>query len=212
MNHFTIANHFIFRFCLFVQKTALERDLQIVDYIWILMEMEFLLWIIPPSKLIVSPFLGRLRIGIHIRLLASSTLQSRWENPENQCIIHTQLWMSRALFDCQAWNLNVHQLGFQWIELVAPWFAFRVQVAAVTVYLVCGLFSASYVINFVITTSLLATDFWIVKNVSGRLMVGLRWWNEVNEVGASTWKFESLDQQVSHLVSSISLTRQPILE
>ncbi len=26
---------------------------------------------------------------------------------------------------------------------------------------------------------LLAFDFWTVKNVSGRLLVGLRWWNEV---------------------------------
>eukprot|EP01050_Picozoa_sp_SAG11_P010429 SAG11_NODE_1041_length_6056_cov_5.902468_6_plen_102_part_00 len=29
---------------------------------------------------------------------------------------------------------------------------------------------------------LLAMDFWTVKNVSGRLLVGLRWWNEIMEV------------------------------
>ncbi len=33
-----------------------------------------------------------------------------------------------------------------------------------------------------------------VKNVSGRLMVGLRWWNEVSESGGSDWKFESLEE------------------
>lgn len=33
-----------------------------------------------------------------------------------------------------------------------------------------------------------------VKNVSGRLMVGLRWWNEVSEMGGSDWKFESLEE------------------
>jgi hypothetical protein len=33
-----------------------------------------------------------------------------------------------------------------------------------------------------------------VKNVSGRLLVGLRWWNEVSESGGSDWKFESLEQ------------------
>jgi hypothetical protein len=33
-----------------------------------------------------------------------------------------------------------------------------------------------------------------VKNVSGRLMVGLRWWNEVSETGGSDWKFESLQE------------------
>lgn len=73
------------------------------------------------------------------------------------------------------------------------------QVAAILTYLVCGLFSASYVINFVITIAMLAIDFWTVKNVTGRLLVGLRWWNDVDERGASTWKFESLDQQVFSL-------------
>lgn len=33
-----------------------------------------------------------------------------------------------------------------------------------------------------------------VKNVSGRLMVGLRWWNEVSENGGNEWKFESLQE------------------
>lgn len=33
-----------------------------------------------------------------------------------------------------------------------------------------------------------------VKNVSGRLMVGLRWWNEVSESGGNDWKFESLQE------------------
>lgn len=28
--------------------------------------------------------------------------------------------------------------------------------------------------------------------MSGRLMVGLRWWNEVSETGGNEWKFETL--------------------
>ena len=36
-----------------------------------------------------------------------------------------------------------------------------------------------------------------VKNVSGRFLVGLRWWHEVNEDGSSQWKFESLSEEVS---------------
>ena len=32
-----------------------------------------------------------------------------------------------------------------------------------------------------------------VKNVSGRLLVGLRWWNNVKEDGTNEWIFESLD-------------------
>ena len=38
---------------------------------------------------------------------------------------------------------------------------------------------------------LLAADFWTVKNITGRLMVGLRWWNKVNEDGTTEWVFES---------------------
>lgn len=32
--------------------------------------------------------------------------------------------------------------------------------------------------------------------MSGRILVGLRWWNEIDEAGESVWKFECLDQQV----------------
>ena len=30
--------------------------------------------------------------------------------------------------------------------------------------------------------------------MSGRLLVGLRWWNEVSESGGNEWKFESLQE------------------
>ncbi|EER05142.1 conserved hypothetical protein [Perkinsus marinus ATCC 50983] len=58
----------------------------------------------------------------------------------------------------------------------------------------------SYIITFVCTTICLALDFWTVKNVTGRLLVGLRWWNEYSspkdgegsgDVDKSTWVFES---------------------
>ena len=31
------------------------------------------------------------------------------------------------------------------------------------------------------------------KNVAGRLLVGLRWWNEVTDEG-SNWRFETLEE------------------
>lgn len=34
-----------------------------------------------------------------------------------------------------------------------------------------------------------------VKNVTGRLLVGLRWWNEIDSAGVSHWKFESFEEQ-----------------
>lgn len=36
-----------------------------------------------------------------------------------------------------------------------------------------------------------AIDFWVVKNVTGRLLVGLRWWSEIQEDGSEKWIFES---------------------
>ena len=39
---------------------------------------------------------------------------------------------------------------------------------------------------------LLAADFWVVKNITGRLLVGLRWWNKVDVTsGETSWIFES---------------------
>jgi len=36
-----------------------------------------------------------------------------------------------------------------------------------------------------------AMDFWVTKNVTGRLLVGLKWWEEIDEVsGDQLWVFE----------------------
>jgi hypothetical protein len=45
---------------------------------------------------------------------------------------------------------------------------------------------------FIITILLLAADFYYLKNIAGRRLVGLRWWNEVDaQTGDSHWVFES---------------------
>lgn len=86
------------------------------------------------------------------------------------------------------------------------------QAAALAFYILSALFFNSFVIIFVVTVLLSALDFWVVKNVSGRILVGLRWWNEINDLGESVWRFECLDQEVSalfnqtvHLLSDITL-------
>ncbi|KAH0477084.1 MAG: uncharacterized protein KVP18_000162 [Porospora cf. gigantea A] len=56
---------------------------------------------------------------------------------------------------------------------------------------VFGGFSGDYVFSFILTTILVSLDFWVVKNVTGRLLVGMRWHNETTEDGTSTWVFES---------------------
>lgn len=57
-----------------------------------------------------------------------------------------------------------------------------------------------FVLHFIILILLICADFWNLKNVAGRLLVGLRWWNEVTLVKGSThgdfenvWVFETAD-------------------
>lgn len=54
------------------------------------------------------------------------------------------------------------------------------------------IFSSSFVTCFIFILLCLAADFWAVKNVTGRFLVGLRWRNQVDPVtGTSTWVYES---------------------
>ena len=48
----------------------------------------------------------------------------------------------------------------------------------------------------------LAVDFWWCKNVSGRLLVGLRYWNEIDDAGESRWRFEARDDEGMARVSA----------
>eukprot|EP00794_Sanderia_malayensis_P009043 gene9043-10010_t len=73
----------------------------------------------------------------------------------------------------------------------AAFFHLLFRVAALVAYLLCGLFSNSFITSFVIIVLLLSFDFWTVKNITGRILVGLRWWNSVDEDGKSQWVFES---------------------
>lgn len=66
---------------------------------------------------------------------------------------------------------------------------------AIAYYLLCErVFGVkSFVTNFVVLLVFISADFWVVKNVTGRLLVGLRWWNDVSEDGDG-WRFESLEE------------------
>ncbi|KAK9710845.1 Golgi apparatus membrane protein tvp23 [Basidiobolus ranarum] len=77
---------------------------------------------------------------------------------------------------------------------VALIFHFLFRIAALVVYLLANFFTTSFVLTFVVAVLLLSFDFWTVKNVTGRLLVGLRWWNEVTEDGTNVWVFENRDQ------------------
>lgn len=67
--------------------------------------------------------------------------------------------------------------------------------ASLLVYLLGLIFTENYVLVFIVTILLLAADFYYLKNIAGRRLVGLRWWNEVNvSTGDSHWVFESAPQ------------------
>ncbi|PFH54647.1 hypothetical protein AMATHDRAFT_52330 [Amanita thiersii Skay4041] len=75
----------------------------------------------------------------------------------------------------------------------ALFFLYFFRTAAVVVYILCGWFTNNYVLSTVIVVVLLAMDFWNCRNVAGRTLVGLRFWNQVDEDGESFWVFESRD-------------------
>ncbi len=77
----------------------------------------------------------------------------------------------------------------------------------------------SFLLTFIAVILLLSFDFWTVKNISGRLLVGLRWWNrvrrrccsrprcgrrpnflhhQITDDGESSWLFESKPRFVPH--------------
>ncbi|KAH0863641.1 LOW QUALITY PROTEIN: hypothetical protein HID58_080852, partial [Brassica napus] len=56
--------------------------------------------------------------------------------------------------------------------------------AALAFYILSALFFNSFVIIFVVTVLLAALDFWWLR--IGRILVGLRWWNEINDLGESS--------------------------
>nr|XP_033816685.1 Golgi apparatus membrane protein TVP23 homolog B-like [Geotrypetes seraphini] len=74
---------------------------------------------------------------------------------------------------------------------VASFFHLFFRVSAIVVYLLCGLITNKFITCMVTIILLLSCDFWAVKNITGRLLVGLRWWNQVDDDGKSHWIYES---------------------
>lgn len=86
--------------------------------------------------------------------------------------------------------------------------------AAIIAYMLSGWFSNSFITSFVVIVILLSMDFWTVKNITGRLMVGLRWWNYVDDDGKSHWVYESRKNRINERESRIfwtSLILTPVI-
>lgn len=63
-----------------------------------------------------------------------------------------------------------------------------------------GGWTGDYVFSFVTTTIFLSMDFWTVKNITGRLLVGMRWWNHIKDDGSNEWLYEAhTDERVINL-------------
>ena len=93
---------------------------------------------------------------------------------------------------------------------IAAFFHVFFRAAALIVYLLLSSFVSGHFVELFLTVILLlAFDFWTVKNVTGRLLVGLRWWNKIEEDGTSTWVFES--KKVYFVVVAASVVNDSIV-
>ncbi|KAI5476376.1 protein of DUF846 family [Pseudohyphozyma bogoriensis] len=102
--------------------------------------------------------------------------------PTNLGSIPTQGMGSNGGNEQSIWQQSAHP--------VALFFLYFFRCLAIATYLLCGFFSSSYVFSTVLVVVLLSLDFWTVRNVSGRVLVGLRFWNQVDDDGTSFWVFE----------------------
>ena len=90
-------------------------------------------------------------------------------------------------------KLGVMNSSNPWVCIAHIFF----KVGAAFMYLFSGWIVNSVMI-FILVSIFSVLDFWVVKNVSGRILVSLRWWTTLDEKGNDTWLFESFDYQVKH--------------
>ncbi|KAF2674077.1 DUF846-domain-containing protein [Microthyrium microscopicum] len=109
-----------------------------------------------------------------------------------------------------SWKLSSHPVT------LVTFLGFRT--ASLLVYILGLWFTQNFVLVFIITVVLLAVDFYYLKNIAGRRLVGLRWWNEVNpSTGESQWVFESSDPETRQINATdrrffwLALYAQPAL-
>ncbi|KAK7943478.1 Golgi apparatus membrane protein TVP23 [Apiospora hydei] len=109
-----------------------------------------------------------------------------------------------------SWRLSSHPIT------LLCFLAFRI--SSLLVYLFGMLFTENLVMIFIITILLLAADFYYLKNIAGRRLVGLRWWNEVDpQSGDSHWVFESSDPATKTINATdsrffwLAMYAQPVL-
>ncbi|KAL8839181.1 MAG: hypothetical protein Q9176_004684 [Flavoplaca citrina] len=89
-----------------------------------------------------------------------------------------------------SWRLSSHPITLL--------FFLGFRISSLLFYILGSIFTNNFILVFIVTILLLAADFYYLKNIAGRRLVGLRWWNEINTAsGDSHWVFESQDRSGS---------------
>lgn len=80
---------------------------------------------------------------------------------------------------------------------VACMFHVGFKVLSVAAFLFLNAFIGEDILTFVVVVLFAAFDFWTVKNVTGRLLVNLRWHSEIDDYGNERYVYES-DMSTKH--------------
>ncbi|KAI4105837.1 MAG: hypothetical protein L6R37_002482 [Teloschistes peruensis] len=89
-----------------------------------------------------------------------------------------------------SWRLSSHPITLL--------FFLGFRISSLFIYIFGSIVIENFILVFILTILFLAADFYYLKNIAGRRLVGLRWWNEVdNASGDSHWVFESQDRSGS---------------
>ena len=71
-------------------------------------------------------------------------------------------------------------------------------------FLFLNIFLGNDIMAFIFIIIFAVIDFWVVKNVTGRLLVNLRWWSEIDEDGNENWVYENDEDQTRPVGSTDS--------
>lgn len=74
---------------------------------------------------------------------------------------------------------------------VACMFHVGFKAVGITSFLFLNAFLGEEIITFIVVVLFAAFDFWTVKNVTGRLLVNLRWHSEIDDFGNERYIYES---------------------
>lgn len=70
------------------------------------------------------------------------------------------------------------------------------KIVGVFCYMFLGLIVSSTLTNFLTVFGSIILDFWVCKNITGRILAGYRWWNDMDEDGEEVWFYESYDYEL----------------